>query len=90
MAAPLSRTTPEVWDDAQEQQQADLYAELLDVCRERPACISFMLWGFTDTYTWLTSIRGVQHPLPFEEFTVDGLYAPKPAFFVMVNALESH
>jgi endo-1,4-beta-xylanase len=80
----------EVWDDAQEQRQADLYAELLDVCLERPACTSFTLWGFTDTYTWLTGIRGVQYPLPFEEFTVDGLYAPKPAFFAMVDALESH
>ena len=78
----------DAWGDTQRQRQATLYAELLNICLERSACTSFTLWGFTDQYTWLTNIRGLQYPLPFEDFTVDGVYAPKPAFFSMLDVLE--
>lgn len=52
------------WDKTAEQEQAKLYADLLQVCLEVPACKNFETWGFTDKYTWMGTEK---HPLPFDE-----------------------
>jgi len=52
------------WDDAAKAQQAKVYANILKICLEVPACKNFETWGFTDKYTW----KGTDaHPLPFDE-----------------------
>ena len=52
------------WSDDIEAQQGRLYADLLDLCLEEPACTNFETWGFTDKYTWQ---EDGTHPLPFYE-----------------------
>lgn len=79
------------WDAAKQQKQADLYKDALNACLEEPACTSFTMWGYTDRYTWLTDHHGSeQYPLIFEESVVNGTYAPKPAFFALVEELEEN
>lgn len=60
------------------EEQARIYAEIVQVCLAQPACTVLGTWGFTDKYTWLGSKA---QPLPF-----DTLYQPKPAFNAMVEA----
>ena len=80
------------WDTAKEDRQAALYRDTLNACLEEPACTSYTMWGFTDKYTWITDLAGgiEQFPLPFDANIQDGLYQPKPAFFALVDELESH
>ena len=55
------------------------------VCLESPYCTNFETWGFTDKYTWLTSVDGQEeYPLPF-----DATYEPKEAFDSMVQVLKA-
>jgi len=69
------------WDTQKAQQQANLYAQLLDVCKNQPKCTNFETWGFTDKYTWIGSN---EHPLPFDEN-----YKPKPAVASLLQAIKS-
>merc|ERR1711918_258927 len=52
------------WSEESEQEQAQIYAALLQACLDVPQCKSFETWGFTDKYTWKGSDK---HPLPFDE-----------------------
>jgi endo-1,4-beta-xylanase len=47
-----------------------------------PACQSITFWGFTDAHSWIYSQYGPDAPLLF-----DAQYAPKPAFFGVLDAL---
>lgn len=59
--------------------QAAVYSALLGAClANAPHCDSFMMWGFTDKYTWLPGTS----PLMF-----DAQYQPKPAYFALRNLL---
>merc|ERR1711874_182736 len=49
--------------DNGEQEQARIYAELLQACVDVPSCKSFQTWGFTDDLTWLTEFDAT----PFAE-----------------------
>jgi len=72
------------WTEELEQQQGELYAELLQVCLDSPYCKNFETWGLTDKYTWLTSVYGQdEYPLPFDEDL-----KPKAAFDSMVGVLK--
>jgi len=61
-----------------EQLQANVYRDVLQVCRAFKSCESFTLWGFTDLYSW----RSAGKPLPF---TSD--YKTKPAYEALKEAL---
>jgi endo-1,4-beta-xylanase len=61
------------------QAQAKVYADVLRVCLTASRCTAFVLWGFTDAYSWLASSK----PLPF-----DGVYQPKPAYDALRRVLE--
>lgn len=65
-------------DTTDEQQQADVYREVVEVCLEQPRCRVIQTWGFTDRY----SFRSFFDPLPF-----DADYAAKPAYSALQNAL---
>lgn len=67
------------WSDNEEQQQAEVYAALLQACLDHSNCKSFETWGFTDAHTW----RSGQHPLPFNE-----TYGEKLAVGAMRDTLQ--
>jgi endo-1,4-beta-xylanase len=66
--------------------QAATYQRILTVCLQNPNCTAFQTWGFTDKYSWIgkTYYVGFGAALPS-----DANYAPKPAFFSMINALQA-
>ena len=71
-----------------QEMQAEVYGAVLEACLQlRPHCSSFMLWGFTDRYTWLDNVT--QTPA-----VLDADYRPKPAYFALqqrlVAALKRH
>jgi endo-1,4-beta-xylanase len=71
---------------------ADAYKRLLEVALDSPALISVVTWGLSDGYTWLTPRHSPSfaradglpgRPLPF-----DTDYAPKPAYWTLIRALQ--
>lgn len=65
-------------DATDEQQQADVYQRVVEICLEQPRCTVIQTWGFTDRY----SFRSIFDPLPF-----DADYSAKPAYSALQNAL---
>lgn len=65
--------------------QAQMYEDFLNVCIEAPNCDTFLMWGFTDRHSWLTSFMGGKSPLIFDE-----AYHPKPAYHAMMAELKQH
>jgi endo-1,4-beta-xylanase len=64
-------------------QQADLYRSLGQACVSAPNCNGFILWGFTDKYSWIPrQFSGYGGALIF-----DSQYLPKPAYFGLSDAL---
>lgn len=64
-------------------EQAIIYGEMATACKDAGNCHAFVSWGFTDRYTWLTSILGYQDaPLLFDQN-----YKPKLAFYAVKAAL---
>lgn len=70
------------WGQAQAEQQANVYAALMQVCLEEPACTNFEVWGFTDKYTWMGT---QQHPLLFDEN-----FSKKPAYYSLIRTMEQN
>ncbi len=35
------------------EQQAGVYRQVLKICLDQPACVSFTVWGFTDAFSWI-------------------------------------
>lgn len=65
-------------------QQATAYRNALDACVEQPACTAFVLWGFTDRYSWVPGFfDGMGDALIF-----DSEYEPKIAYTVMRDGLS--
>lgn len=62
--------------------QASVYSAVLEAClANAPHCNSFMLWGFTDRFTWLDNKTQAPNIL-------DAEYRPKPAYFALQKALS--
>ena len=59
--------------------QAKVYGDLVRTCLAAK-CSAFITWGFTDAYSW----RASGQPLPF-----DSNYAPKPAYYAILEALKN-
>ncbi len=65
--------------------QAQTYHDMLNVCLVVKTCEAFVMWGFTDRYTWIPGATGhPDAPLIF-----DTSYHPKPAYTAMLRELES-
>jgi endo-1,4-beta-xylanase len=62
-----------------EEQQADVFANVLSLCLQQTACKATQIWGFTDRYSWLKDFT----PLIFDEN-----YQPKPAYGALQSVLE--
>jgi endo-1,4-beta-xylanase len=69
--------------EEQLQVQAEGYADLIRLCREEPGCKGFLVWGFTDAYSWIPGFRqGWGAALLLDEH-----YNPKPAYHAIAEAL---
>jgi endo-1,4-beta-xylanase len=62
--------------------QAAVYADVLAVCLAAENCPVFVIWGFTDKYTWMPLPDSL--PLIFDED-----YQPKPAYEAIFNVLQT-
>jgi endo-1,4-beta-xylanase len=62
--------------------QKSVYHSMVAVCVAEPACHGVTFWGFTDAHSWIYGTYGPDAPLLF-----DAQYAPKPAFFGVLDAL---
>lgn len=66
------------------QAQAQLYHDTLALCLSLKACEAFVMWGFTDRYTWIPSATGN----PDEPLIFDTNYRSKPAYTGLVQAFS--
>ncbi|ABN53181.1 MAG TPA: endo-1,4-beta-xylanase Z [Hungateiclostridium thermocellum] len=68
------------------QVQANNYKELMKICLANPNCNTFVMWGFTDKYTWIPgTFPGYGNPLIY-----DSNYNPKPAYNAIKEALMGY
>ena len=66
------------------QEQAKIYGESVKMCVAAKNCTAIVFWGFSDRYTWMTSLMGQGGtPLIFDEF-----FRPKPAYAAVKEALQ--
>ena len=65
--------------------QAKIYRAMLSVCLSVAGCTAFVMWGFTDLHSWIPSATG--HPDAPLIFDQD--YRPKPAYFALMDDLDS-
>lgn len=65
------------------QTQGHIYNEMMEVCLANPNCTAFVLWGFTDLYSWIPNFfDGYGGALLFDEE-----YQLKPAYDSLTAAL---
>jgi GH35 family endo-1,4-beta-xylanase len=62
--------------------QRQAYHDVVAACLAVSGCDAVTFWGFTDKYSWIDSFFGPDDPLLFDE-----LYAPKPAYSGVAEAL---
>ncbi len=70
-----------ITDGATEQQQADVYRRVLDICLRQPRCKGLQTWGFTDQYSWRRD---------FNPLLLDTAYQAKPAYSAMQERLSEN
>jgi len=69
---------------AADDDQADVFGGIMELCVAASNCDSFVMWGFTDKYSWIPDFSpGYDHAHP-----VDDTYDPKPAYTAIVEALD--
>ena len=64
--------------------QASWYAEVMQDCIAVRACVDFTVWEFTDKYSWVPGFFIGQGAADI----YDANYAPKPAYYALLYALE--
>jgi endo-1,4-beta-xylanase len=65
--------------------QGYIYQDMLETCMDAGNCDSFVMWGFTDAYSWIPQFTGnPDAPLIFDEE-----YEPKPAYRRLMETLRS-
>jgi len=68
-------------DGQTEEQQAEVFAQVLSLCLEQPRCKAYQTWGFTDMYSW----RSEYNPL-----ILDDRYQVKPAYNALQQRLQEN
>mmetsp|Transcript_2440 Transcript_2440/g.6950 ORF Transcript_2440/g.6950 Transcript_2440/m.6950 type:complete len:105 (+) Transcript_2440:936-1250(+) len=74
-----------------EQEQARVFAQILDACLSVPECTTYQAWGWTDRFSWRDEgeasgwLAADQEALMF-----DAAYEPKEAAFAMERTLRAH
>jgi len=66
-------------DGDTEEDQAEVYAAVAELCLAQPACKALQIWGVTDRYSWLK---------PFTPLILDENYQIKPAYRALQEALS--
>jgi endo-1,4-beta-xylanase len=66
--------------------QAQTYHDAAAACVAAPNCHTFLVWGFTDRYSWIPSF----FPGYGAADLYDVEYRPKPAFGALAAALAGH
>lgn len=64
--------------------QARIYQEIVRVCLSSPNCTAFVMWGFTDRYSWVPSF----FPGFGGALILDESYGPKPAYSALAELLR--
>ncbi len=67
------------------QTQADVYRGALTTCLAAPNCKTFVMWGFTDKYSWIPSF----FPGMGSATIMDSLYKNKPAYNALNKRLDA-
>jgi len=70
-----------ITNGATEEQQAEVYKRVMDICLDQERCKGFQIWGFTDMYSW----RREYNPLILDE-----AYQPKPAYWALQQRLTEN
>lgn len=70
-------------DQADLDKQAAYYREYLETFLANPACKTFMIWGFTDQYSWVSGT----FPGTGEALIFTASYQPKPAYTSLLKVL---
>jgi endo-1,4-beta-xylanase len=75
---------PSGGDSQSLQTQGHIYKEMMEVCLANQNCTAFVLWGFTDMYSWIPNFfEGYGSALIFDEE-----YQQKPAYDSLAIALN--
>lgn len=69
------------------QQQAFIYADLVDICMRHSACDGVTFWGFSDAYTWIPQLT---HNTTDEPLMFDATFVPKPSYYSTLCILSSN
>ncbi len=64
-----------------EEQQAEVYKRVLDICLRQPRCKGMQTWGFTDQYSWRRSLNPLY---------LDRAYQVKPAYTAVQQRLSEN
>jgi endo-1,4-beta-xylanase len=64
-------------------EQANIYAEMMQICLNAANCTALNLWGVSDRYSWLPLVTGS----PDSPCLFDENMKPKPAYFALMDVL---
>ncbi len=69
--------------------QARIYQDMLGVCLSAQNCKAFVMWGFTDRYSWITDPEYQEELFPGQGAALifDESYHPKPAYDALIDTL---
>ena len=65
--------------------QAGMYRMFMQLALVTPSCHTFMMWGFTDSHSWITR----QYPGQGAAVIFDENYQPKPAYTALLDVLKA-
>lgn len=64
--------------------QGHLYRQFMDLFLEAPNMEAFVIWGFSDKYSWLMDLY------KYNGLIYDSSFVPKPAYDSLVASLKAH
>ena len=70
--------------DANLERQADEYRGYLETCLANSNCTMFVMWGFTDKYSWIPD----RYPGKGAALIFNEQYQPEPAYSALLDVLE--
>jgi endo-1,4-beta-xylanase len=70
--------------EQEDRRQAQLYRDVLGACLAVQECTTFVMWGFTDKYSWIPA----WNPDYGSALVFDEGYQKKPAYHALSEALQ--